>query len=167
MLKRTILMLVVLFISSCTSTKVIKNDEITSPEDQKYKHLGKLFGDDSLIIGESKKYSNDNEVIKVNKYLWRAALDVISFMPLKIIDPFGGVIVTEWYSPPKITNERIKVNILVLSGKLRVNGIKVSIFRQILDNNQWVEAEVNEQSNHDLEDAMLTRAREIKVKSKI
>ncbi len=49
--------------------------------------------------------SNNSEAqrpagIGVNSYLWRASLDTISFMPLREVDPFGGVIVTDWYANP-------------------------------------------------------------------
>src|SRR5262245_8131754 len=52
--------------------------------------------------------------IGVNSFLWRASLDTVSFMPLLSADPFGGVIITDWYSPPESPGERFKLNIYIL-----------------------------------------------------
>ncbi|MCG8360632.1 MAG: DUF3576 domain-containing protein, partial [Kiloniellales bacterium] len=68
--------------------------------------------------------------IGVNSYLWRASLDTISFMPLASADPFGGVIITDWYSPPEAANERFKVNVYILGRDLRADGIRAAVFRQ-------------------------------------
>lgn len=102
--------------------------------------------------------------IAVNSFLWRASLDTISFMPLTSADPFGGVIITDWYSPAEVRDERFKVNIYILGRDLRADGIRAAVFRQRQDPfNGWVDAEVNENTATDLENAILTRARELRV----
>jgi hypothetical protein len=67
----------------------------------------------------------------VNKYLWRAALETFEFMPLASEDPFGGIIVTEWYSPRTTTSERFKATVYVLGRQLRSDGVRVALFRQM------------------------------------
>lgn len=88
-----------------------------------------IFGEDGFnILGGKAAQSTD--VITVNSYLWRAALDTVSFMPLATVDPFGGVILTDWYTNPETPGERYKLNIFVMGSQLRSDGIKVSMFKQ-------------------------------------
>src|SRR5690606_2155217 len=51
--------------------------------------------------------------IGVNAYLWRGTLETINFMPLASADPFGGLIITDWYQPPESPGERLKVQVLI------------------------------------------------------
>jgi hypothetical protein len=96
--------------------------------------------------------------------LWRASLDTISFMPLASADPFGGVIITDWYSPPDSPNERFKVNLYILSRELRADGIRASVFHQRRGTNgQWTDAPIDKATDTDLENAILTRARQIRL----
>ena len=66
----------------------------------------------------------------MNAYLWRASLDTINFIPLVSADPFGGVIITDWYTPAETPNERMKVQITILDRELRADGVRVSVFKQ-------------------------------------
>lgn len=122
-----------------------------------------IFGAKGLnIFGRSKEEGETG--IGVNSYLWRASLDTVSFMPLASADPFGGVITTDWYTSSSMPNERVKVNILILNKKLRSDGVRASVFRQVLTTNgTWQDAEPGENTARALEDAILTRARELKV----
>jgi hypothetical protein len=103
--------------------------------------------------------------VAVNGYLWRASLDTISFLPLNTADPFGGVIITEWYSPPEAPNERFKINIYILDKVLRADGLRVTVFRQKrAANDSWIEAKVSQKTGTDLENAILKRARQMRIK---
>ena len=114
-----------------------------------------------------KKKDNDAVGITVNAYLWRAALDTVSFMPMASADPFGGTILTDWYEAPETKGERIKANILILSRELRTDALKVSLFRQIrAKNGQWQDAGVDPKTVTALEESILTRAREMRVAAK-
>jgi len=101
----------------------------------------------------------------VNSYLWHAALDTLSFMPLQSADPFGGVIITDWYSDPQDPNERMRVTVYILDRRLRADGLKISTFRQTHSADGWVDAQVNPDTANKLEDAILTRARELRLAS--
>ncbi|MGH6879250.1 MAG: DUF3576 domain-containing protein [Rhizomicrobium sp.] len=101
----------------------------------------------------------------VNSYLWHATLDTLAFMPLASADPYGGVIITDWYSAPSDPNERMKVTIYILDRRLRADGIKIAVFRQTRAAEGWADAEVNPQTATRLEDAILTRARELRLAS--
>jgi hypothetical protein len=104
------------------------------------------------------------ENITVNSYLWRASLDTISFLPLTTADPFGGVIISDWYSPPETPDERFKVTVYILDRELRADGLRVAVFRQTRQKNAWVEAKVDERTGRDIENAILKRARQMRIR---
>jgi hypothetical protein len=100
--------------------------------------------------------------MNVNSYLWHAALETISFMPLTSADPVGGVIITDWYSPPETPKERFKLNVYVLGRELRADSLRVSVFRQRQDDGQWQEAAADKLTGTDLEDTILARAQRLR-----
>lgn len=123
-----------------------------------------IFGKGGMGIFSTKKDEQNQTGITVNAYLWRAALDSISFMPITNADPFGGTILTDWYEAPEAKGERIKANILILSRTLRTDALKVSLFRQVRGRNgQWQDAAVDPATISQLEEAILTRARQMRV----
>lgn len=122
-----------------------------------------ILGEDALKIGGKKNKGEADNGMDVNSFLWRASLDTVSFMPLSSVDPFGGVILTDWYSAPETPNERMKLNVFVMSRELRADGVRVRVFRQVQGGGTWKEAAVSEQTTRDLEDAILTRARQLRV----
>ncbi len=99
----------------------------------------------------------------VNEFLWRASLDTLNFMPLQSADPFGGIIITEWYSAPEDPNEQMKVTVYILDQRLRADGLKVAVFRQIRSTTGWVDAQVNTETPTKLENAILSRARQLRL----
>ena len=109
--------------------------------------------------------SGGQVTLGVNSYLWHATLDTLAFMPLKSADPFGGVIITDWYSDPQDPSERMRVTVYILDRRLRADGIKVTTFRQTKSGDSWADAQVNPDTATKLEDAILTRARELRLAS--
>ncbi|WP_417497217.1 DUF3576 domain-containing protein [Maricaulis sp.] len=104
------------------------------------------------------------EGIGVNGYLWRASLDTISFMPLSEVDPFGGVIITDWYANPQMTSERFKLTVYILDTRLRADGLAVNVFRQVREaDGGWIDAETDPQTSYEIENAILTRARQLRI----
>lgn len=126
-----------------------------------------LFGTDGLkLFGRSSgpEDGSGGGGIGVNSYLWRASLDTVSFMPLAQVDPFGGVILTDWFSPPEAPNERVKANIFILGRQLRADGVRAAVFRQARDGaGNWVDSSVDGRTVIDLENAILTRARQLRI----
>ena len=137
--------------------------------DDLYKN-GSLISDKggwSLFGGSEDKKVSENNGIGVNAFLWRAALDTVSFMPIASADPFGGVILTDWYSSPDAPDERTKLNVFVRDRELTANGVKVSVFRQVKDaSGTWQDAPVAAATAGSLENAILTRARQIRMAQK-
>lgn len=121
-----------------------------------------IFGERG-IFGKKRKDNENGSGISVNSFLWRASLDTVSFMPLASADPFGGVILTDWYTPPETENERFKINVFILSRELRSDGVRVRAFKQAFQKGKWVDAEVTGETARQLEDTILTRARQLRV----
>ncbi len=130
---------------------------------------GKLGGDGGLVFGIGKGTGSggnqDGAALGVNAYLWRGALDTLAFMPLASADPFGGVIITDWYQPPSAAGERFKATAYILGRQLRADGVRVSVFRQVQQNGQWVDAAVSRTTTGEIENKVLARARELRAQT--
>lgn len=100
--------------------------------------------------------------IGVNAYLWRAALDTLSFAPMAEVDSNGGVIVTDWYTNPNSPNERVKLTATILDRDLRADALRVAGSRQVFQNGQWVNAPMSAATVQKLEEIILTRARDLR-----
>src|SRR5258707_14633882 len=140
----------------------------TTPQ---YGNQASVFGEGGLNVGNATQPNQDQSGgggagVGVNSFLWRASLDTMSFMPLVSADPFGGVIITDWYTPPQTPSERFKVNVYILGRALRADGLRASVFRQQSQSGQWVDAPVALNTATDLENAILTTARELRAASK-
>jgi hypothetical protein len=121
------------------------------------------YADSPLFsFGRGGQQQDSGGVLGVNAYLWRGALDTLSFMPLASADPFGGVIITDWYQPPTGTGERFKATAYILGRQLRADGIRVQIFRQVEQGGQWLDAPVSATTSADIENKVLARARELR-----
>jgi len=106
-----------------------------------------------------------NAGVGVNAYLWRGALDTLSFMPLASEDPFGGVIITDWFQPPSSPGERFRATAYILGRGLRADALRVAIFRQVQQNGQWVDAAVSKTTVSEIENKILARARELRTEA--
>ncbi|MEM6781342.1 MAG: DUF3576 domain-containing protein [Pseudomonadota bacterium] len=136
----------------------------TTTDGDIYGEKQSLLGDGGFVFGRRDDDSNDGSTgIGVNSFLWRASLDTVSFMPLASADPFGGVIITDWYTAPEKPNERFKINVFILDKQLRSDGISVKIFRQEMRGGRWADSIVADDTSVQLEDAILTRARQLRV----
>ena len=127
---------------------------------------GSSSSSDDAQTGATAIESGSGKVtLGVNSFLWHASLDTLAFMPLASADPFGGVIITDWYSAPDDANERMKVTVYILDRRLRADGLKIAVFRQTRAGAGWSDAAVNPDTATRLEDAILTRARELRLAS--
>jgi hypothetical protein len=110
------------------------------------------------------KAPSDQPAIGVNGYLWRASLDTLAFMPLASADPYGGVIITDWYVNPEKPDERFKCTVYILDSRLRADGLNVTVFKQVKDGSGgWTDAPSAGQTETDIENAILTKARQLRL----
>ncbi len=121
----------------------------------------------SACVGRSNHQlpkSSPAGAIGVNGYLWRATLDTLAFMPLQSADPYGGVVITDWYVNPEKPGERFKATVYILDSRLRADGLNVTIFKQVSNGaGGWTNAPTADQTSTDIENAILTRARQLRL----
>ncbi len=162
----------VVVIAACSGEGVQPNtqDDYNRPDRQStMDRQGTLFGgDEGLTLFNTRRGDSDAGTggtgLGVNAYLWRASLDTLSFMPLVSADPFGGVIITDWYTPQG-GNERFKATAYILGRQLRADGVRISLFRQVRQGNAWVDSPVSPNIQAELEDKVLARARELRTQA--
>ncbi len=154
----------VLALSACGHTPT--QASLNNPENQGLP-AGMQGPGNSLFTlgGKSSNSGGQTTGVAVNAYLWRATLDTLSFMPLVSADPFGGVIITDWYSPPATPDERFKANAYILSQTLSASAIRVSLFHQIQQGGQWTDAPVDPTTASGLEDRILARAADLQAQA--
>ena len=180
MLRATLLSVALaLLVAGCEGAKVEhdypdpRNRKTTGSDGSSYasKNSGQsIFGKGGLSVGSN--FGGDGDAdrssgggIGVNTYLWRATLDTLAFMPLSSADPFGGVIITDWHALPESPNERFKMSVYILGRQLRSDGLRVSVFRQSRKGeSDWVDTDVAGNTATEIENRILTRARELRVR---
>ena len=132
---------------------------------------GGLLGNDGLSVSgiinqdNMSKGSVGTFGMPINTFLWRGALDTINFMPLNSADPIGGTILTDWYSSSNNENERCKLNIFISGAELKTQNLKVTSFCQEFKNQKWINKDVSPENNIKLENAILNKAKKLKLQS--
>ena len=132
---------------------------------------GGLFGKKGLSIGdimnpgaEENKNNNVGTIaMSINTFLWQGALETVNFMPLNSADPIGGTIITDWYSTSNNPDERCKLNIYISGSELKTQNLKVASFCQEYKNQRWINIDVNDDNNIKLENAILNKAKKLKL----
>jgi hypothetical protein len=158
-------------LAACSQGRAVGQDEY-GDDSRRSRVAGRLGGTDGIIVigvdrnRQAQAAAQEGAGLGVNAFLWRATLDTLGFMPLASADPFGGVIITDWYAPPAAQGERFKATAYVLGRQLRSDGISIQVFRQVQDRNgAWVDAPVSAGTASELEDKVLARARELRTQS--
>lgn len=153
---------------------LIPGQEVYDPQvgdDRHYSEMQSLItkSDEPIILyGGKKKSSSDSDGggSLTNSYLWRAALESISFMPLIAVDSRGGAILTDWYSTHQSPNEKFKFNIIILSSELQISSIRVHAFKQVKNmSGQWQPVQVSADLSRNIEDNILRKAISLKAKA--
>ncbi len=159
--------LVILSLAGCSGDYTPKDGQEApiGRDDARKRGYGTLFGDDVMLFGSSaKKYDPSlGGSAKVNHHLWQATLDVLSFMPLASSDAAGGVLITDWYSTASKPSERLKVTVKITDRVLRADEVHVTINKEIKTGNDWVSVTADTKVARDMEDLILTKARELKI----
>jgi len=163
-------------LGACGQGRQVTNDEYYD-DSRRARVQGRLTGpsDGLVIFGVDRSRSSggagdaggaNGGGLGVNAFLWRATLDTLSFMPLSSADPFGGVIITDWYTPAATPGERFRATAYLMGRQLRSDGVRISVFRQVQERNgQWLDQPVSAGTASELEDKVLARARELRSQS--
>jgi hypothetical protein len=158
-------------LSACSEVGPSDSSYPQDPEDARKLRYGKLSGEGGInLFGKDDEDASAvaSTGLAVNAFLWRATLDTLSFIPLASTDPIGGVIITDWYENPEAPTDRFKVNVTILDKRLRSDGLRVSVFKQKSEGKSgrnWRDLPSDDTMAQKLEDAILTRARELKIAS--
>ena len=165
-----------LLVSACGKIEVRRptKEETLSAEDQRDRRGGKIGRagnpDDEartlFAFGKKKKKKTQNNALasanlNTNPYLWQGALQTIAFMPLLSSDFAGGVIATDWYSPPETLRRRYKITVRITGADFRSDALDVVVFSQSLKNGRWREEATSAETVQKIEETMLTRARDL------
>jgi hypothetical protein len=148
-----------LLIPACSGSRTTPEE---SPEEPVSVITGKPGG---IKLFNSTAKTKGGAGLPVNALLWRAALDVASFVPLDDVDTFGGSIVTEWHQSAGNPDQRFKLTIFVLGVELRSDAVRVQTYTQKKLGNNWVDDGRDEALARKLEELILTRARELRAAS--
>ena len=151
-------------LGACTPGKEFRED-YSDPRTYGAGNRGSILGDAGPLVSIGRGRDSDQGQgagLGVNAYLWRGALETLSFMPLISADPFGGVIITDWYQPAGASGERFKATAYILGRTLRADGVRVSVFRQVFQGGQWVDAPVAASAANEFENKVLARARDLR-----
>lgn len=156
-------------VAACAGIESQRPEENPIPEGMA-KGPGLFSGDSGNILDAFRQRESEavgaSASIGVNGYLWRGALETVSFMPIAQADSAGGVIITDWHTSSQNPDERFKVNVYILSQTLRADGVRVSSFKQKRENGEWQDVSVGADTNRQLEDTILTRARKLRVQDR-
>ncbi|MEY4463147.1 MAG: hypothetical protein RLZZ81_118 [Pseudomonadota bacterium] len=148
---------------STVSTSILADDYPKTEREQKWDEVGSIAGEEGLVFRPGRVKNESTKAVggSVNKYLWQAALETISFIPLASADSNGGVIITEWYSPRSNSNFRFKINIFIKGDVISPDSIEVRVFEEMLKNKQWVLNEKPSNLPITLESKILSKARDL------
>lgn len=159
--KSVIFLLFLSILTSCGQpSKKFDPDPFENVERWKYQKIKK--GERS-VLSKLFGYKNNNENVSssslsINPYMWRAALTILSSVPLSSVDSRSGIIITDWYNLNNNSNERIKISITIMSKEIRADGIQVKTFKQSRTRNSWQNVKVNEENNIKIERAIIKKA---------
>jgi hypothetical protein len=165
----SILAVASLTLSSCGSLPNFlsgSREPVLTTEEKAERARGSVFGEHGLIFGSAHDHNPDavTNSIGVNSFLWRASIDTVAFMPITLVDPFSGVILTDWYSPPSSQSERFRVNIYILDRQLRADAVRAAVFRQQRGQRGiWTDTPIAQEVAPHLEETILSKAREMRL----
>ena len=111
--------------------------------------------DGSTLTDLFVKKDNPNTTVEVNKYIWVAALDVLNFLPIESVDPFTGVIVTGYGTPPG-GGRSYRATIYVQDPALDARSLRIAM-------QSSGGGAVAPETIRAIEDAILTRARQLRI----
>ena len=164
MIRQIFIITIFIIISGCSSDNAVVTNPITGEKANPglfSKDVNKGISLSDLMNPQDSKSGSLN----VNGYLWRASLDILSIAPLISTDAFGGTIITDWYVDKNIKNQRLKITAFIKTSELRSEGISVKVHIQNFKNNSWSETSTNRDLEIQIENNILSKARNLRLSS--
>ena len=158
---KSILFLLCLTITACSSVKSLKkpdieNDsEISSYEITEEKKSPIVLLDDNGKLGDLFKSGGD-EIGSVNKYLWQASLEVLSFLPINSADPFSGIIVFGKGKVPG-SSQSYDATVYISDPALDARSLSVTV--------RSSNGTISSEAKREIENAILSKARQLRLKA--
>ena len=140
----------IFFLFGCTSDSNLFGENKTEAYNSE---LPAAEGNERETIWDVFNREATREPVKVNRYIWQAALDILDFMPIETIDPFSGVIVKGFGVPPG-GKTQYRATIYVIDPALEARSLRVSM--------QTKSGPVNAATMKEIENAILSRARQMR-----
>lgn len=160
MIKNILLITILLMISSCSNYKSVFSNKVNG-ETQKPVLMLEDTSKDVLLSKIINPQNLDN--VNVNGYLWRATLNILSFVPLISTDALSGTIITDWYANKNIQNQRLKITAYINTNELKSESIKIKVEIQSFKNNIWSQPLTSNSLATQIEDSILNEARNLKL----
>lgn len=123
----------------------------SSGETQRARELNKR-----QTIWDAFKAGNGDQLVTVNKYIWAASLDVLSFLPIETVDPFTGAITTGFGTAPG-SKTAYRATVLIDDPALDARSLKLALNTR--------SGPVDSATLRAVEDAILTRARQLRTEA--
>jgi len=160
MIKNILLITILLMISNCSNYKSVFSNKVNG-ETQKPILVSENTRKDVLLSKIINPQNLDN--VNVNGYLWRATLNILSFVPLISTDALSGTIITDWYANKNIQNQRLKITGKINTNELKSESIKIKVEIQSFKNNIWSQPLTSNSLATQIEDSILNEARNLKL----
>ena len=160
MIKNILLITILLMISSCSNYKSVFSNKVNGKTQKPIL----VLEDTSIDVLLSKIINPQNlDNVNVNGYLWRATLNILSFVPLISTDALSGTIITDWYANKNIQNQRLKITVYINTNELKSESIKIKVEIQSFKNNIWSQPLTNNSLATQIENSILNEARNLKL----
>ena len=143
--------------------KLTTEEIIYNPKDKarlsQMEEGGEFFAD--LMGRRDSDEESFSGMVSIKSPLWKASLDVLSSFPLSSVDSKSGLIITDWYTSEKKPTERFKITVLLLSQQISSDSLKVSVHRQIIKQNRWVNKNIDSKKLIAIERKIIQKAIEL------
>lgn len=118
-----------------------------------------IFGE--LVLGGPERPAEGGNGTNVNFYLWRAALETLSIGPLDSADPFGGVIITDWFTLEEDPGHQYRATAYIMGRELRTDNLRVALYLRPVGQDTAARR-ATEEAETRMENVILAKARDIR-----
>ena len=146
----------VIILSSCGIGSLVttKSENVTTEVSTFNVNPENIEGKSGSVFDLFSNSDSSETVLKVNRYIWKASLEILSFLPIEGADPFSGIITTGWGKPPGTSTE-YRATVYIQDPSLDARSLKVTLFKK--------SGAVDPKIIRTIENAILSRARQLRI----